>query len=91
MGVGTSRSVAGASSPSTSLSSSAPAANLVDDLVAKIARHKASRGRQIKWIGASCMYRVSVDADRIAKLPEVVEAALAQKGLIAGMRSLAGE
>ena len=35
--------------------------------------------------------RVSVDADRIAKLPEVVEAALAQKGLIAGMRSLAGE
>ena len=65
-------------------------------LGARIALHKASRGTCIKWIGAkySVLHKgiqVAVDAERITKLTEVVETALSQKGLVAGMRSLAGE
>ena len=63
---------------------------------ARIALHKADRGRQIKWIGAN--YRVlpdgiqiSIDADRISKLTQTVVKGLRQKGLVHGVRSLAGE
>lgn len=65
-------------------------------LGARIALHKASRGRCIKWIGANYAIihggvQVSIDAERIQKLQHVVEAALNQKGMVQGMRSLAGE
>ena len=63
---------------------------------ARIALHKASRGRQIKWIGAEYTIvhggvQIAVDADRIGKLQQTVEKALNQRGMVSGMRSVAGE
>ena len=63
---------------------------------ARIALHKASRGRQIKWIGAEYTIvhggvQIAVDADRIRKLQQTVENALNQQGMVSGMRSVAGE
>ena len=65
-------------------------------LGAKIALHKVERGHQVKWIGAVYAIRVdgvkiSVDEERIAKLTKVVSEALQARGLVPGVRSLAGE
>eukprot|EP00435_Cladocopium_sp_Y103_P036126 s642_g9.t1 len=65
-------------------------------LGARIALHKACRGKNIKWIGANYTIlhggvRISIDAERIGKLTETVEKALAHRGLVPGVRSLAGE
>eukprot|EP00435_Cladocopium_sp_Y103_P043459 s2560_g12.t1 len=56
----------------------------------------ADRGRQIKWIGAIYQVipggvRVAIDAERIQKLTHTVQEGLKPKGLVHGMRSLAGE
>eukprot|EP00435_Cladocopium_sp_Y103_P016613 s3999_g4.t1 len=65
-------------------------------LGARIALHKACRGKCIKWIGANYTIlhrgvRLSIDAERIKKLTETVDKALAHRGLVPGVRSLAGE
>ena len=65
-------------------------------LGARIAMHKVERGHTVKWIGAVYSIRVdgvqvSVDAERINKLTKVVTEALQARGLIPGIRSLAGE
>eukprot|EP00435_Cladocopium_sp_Y103_P022155 s5939_g5.t1 len=65
-------------------------------LGARIALHKADRGRKIKWIGANYQVipggvRVAIDAERIQKLTHTVQEGLKPKGLVHGMRSLAGE
>lgn len=65
-------------------------------LGAKVALRKVGRGQSVKWIGALYEIRpggleVSIDAERIKKLKQVVQQGLAAKGLITGARSLAGE
>lgn len=65
-------------------------------LGAKVALHKVGRGQSVKWIGALYEIRpggleVSIDAERIKKLKQVVQQGLAAKGLITCARSLAGE
>ncbi len=65
-------------------------------LGAKVALHKVGRGQAVKWIGALYEIRpggleVSIDAERIGKLKQVVQQGLSTKGLITGARSLAGE
>ena len=65
-------------------------------LGARIALHKVSRGKAVKWIGATYSVvpggiEVAVDQERIARLTQVVQAGLQEKGLIAKAQSLAGE
>ena len=65
-------------------------------LGARVALRKVSRGRQVKWIGATYTViaggiEVAVDQERISRLTQVVQAGLDQKGLILKAQSLAGE
>lgn len=63
---------------------------------ARVALHKASRGHEVKWIGAQFRVfpggvEVAIDKDRIDKLLKVTQQGLGRQGLIYNIRSLAGE